>query len=589
MNAKSQPPTLFEVLGVPPSANKQRIRRAYLDLSLRFHPNSIGAESDDTRQAAEEFFKTIKDAYDILSDSHLHACYLENMRFGSSAALVAVERARQGRAVNKRVDALQFYADALNLFPNLTQGSDPLAGDLPTGNATETHGPNLTRGLFAHPYARPQVPPSTSSRSPQYPLRPPMQQPGQQKQMQGELLLGVTLSSTGFYVYVYLGPGQFVRGPDRPTLFLAVSDGARLVRGMENRKIYEVLAVLLEEARQPWAVQTQGFGSMVPERATPGIYREGEASTNIASTNTTPSSWNQAAMSAGRHVAYPSTGGVNSTHPMPLNLQMGSLPNCPPSTGYGYNTNGGSGSLPRVPPLWETLSVKELIEMHGKDVWEFFPLEARRKFFNFAMRFYIPRERPHAAQPRSPPEFRGLPHHVFDAYVVMFFRYLKIVNDIETNIAQSEGGLERFPTHFPDGTAIDDYLMGEGMNFMRRYGQLYLIRLTIERLSTSDPTYLASVSQRITAQTRRTPPIWKEDPTWTWTETDDLKLLCSLEENGLGELVESSALVAGDSLRWPPSSIENPKFQSFIYARLQWLMNGLVGVSRVARGAVNRT
>ncbi|KAF4750950.1 hypothetical protein FOZ62_014602, partial [Perkinsus olseni] len=186
--------------------------------------------------------------------------------------------------------------------------------------------------------------------------------------------------------------------------------------------------------------------------------------------------------------------------------------------------------------------------MHGKAVWEFFPLEARRKFFNFAMRFYIPRERPHAAQPRSPPEFRGLPHHVFDAYVVMFFRYLKIVNDIETNIAQNEGGLERFPTHFPDGTAIDDYLMGEGMNFMRRYGQLYLIRLTIERLSTSDPTYLASVSQRITAQTRRMPPIWKEDPTWTWTETDDLKLLCSLEENGLGELVESSALVAGDSL-----------------------------------------
>lgn len=74
----------------------------------------------------------------------------------------------------------------------------------------------------------------------------------------------------------------------------------------------------------------------------------------------------------------------------------------------------------------ENIALMSCGKLFFREVWEFFPLEARRKFFNFAMRFYIPREQPHAAQLRSPPEFRGLSHHVFDAYVVMFFRYLKV-------------------------------------------------------------------------------------------------------------------------------------------------------------------
>ncbi|EER00596.1 conserved hypothetical protein [Perkinsus marinus ATCC 50983] len=335
MDAKlQQPPTLFEVLGVPPSANDARIRRAYLDLSLRFHPNSTtGAASPKAGQACGEFFKTIKNAYDILSDPALHSCYLENMRFGSSAALVAVERLRQGRAVNRRADTLQLYADALNLFPNLSKNSDPPTGESLPGNLEVDSRPsNSMRGSYAHPYARARPSPGSSSFNllPQYPLGTQQAASNQapHKPIQGELLLGVTLSTTGFYVYVYLGPGQFVRGPDRPTLLLAVNDGARLVKGMESHKIYEVLAALLEEARQPWSVQTQGSPSMLPlGRVMPSNFREGEALSrhlqngipqresplNVATSEPNREAWNQAAMNAGRPMVYPSPGGVRRT------------------------------------------------------------------------------------------------------------------------------------------------------------------------------------------------------------------------------------------------------------------------------------
>ncbi|KAF4667938.1 hypothetical protein FOL47_003331 [Perkinsus chesapeaki] len=621
MNAKTQPPTLFEVLGVPPSADKERIRSAYLSLSLRFHPSTVNTESKELRKASEEFFKTIKEAYDILSCPTLHACYLENMRFGSSAALVAVERLRQGQAEAKRTDVLQLYADGGILPPGLSRTSDTLSADSPAARKTVTNNdfvnPNpppppqraTSSNILTHPYARPQ-PPNPSPRAEPIPAMSSTTAPiSQHKQMQGELLVGVTLSSSGFYVYVYLGNGQFIRGPDRPTLFLAVSDGARLVRGMENHKIYEVLAVLLEEARQPWSVQAQAASGGRPADGG-GVSRETGGATGFQALGE-PSRTSDPALYITRSTAVLDSQGVPRQLQQSMNqVNMGRFGQAsrnssgygaqvglPPTFGsgqpsFGFNSNGSGAprSPTRIPNIWETLSVKELVELHGRSVWEFFPLDARRRFFAFAMRFYIPRERPHATQPRSPPEFRGLPRHIFDAYVVMFFRYLKIVNDIESRMSQGEESLERFPTHFPDGTPLDNYLIGEGMNFMRRYGQLYLIRLTIERLSTSDPSYLSSVSQRITAQTGRAPPTWREDPTWTWTETDDLKLLCSLEDHGLGELMESSALVAADSLRWPPTSIENPKFQSFIYSRLQWFLNGLIGVSRVTQsGGGNRS
>ena len=53
----------YEVIGVDPSASASQIRKAYLKLSLKFHPDKNGG-----RLEAEQAFMDIQDAYEIIGD-----------------------------------------------------------------------------------------------------------------------------------------------------------------------------------------------------------------------------------------------------------------------------------------------------------------------------------------------------------------------------------------------------------------------------------------------------------------------------------------------------------------------------------------
>jgi curved DNA-binding protein len=55
----------YETLGVPRSAGEEDIKRAYRKLALKWHPDRHKA---DTRQQAEDRFKRISEAYEVLSD-----------------------------------------------------------------------------------------------------------------------------------------------------------------------------------------------------------------------------------------------------------------------------------------------------------------------------------------------------------------------------------------------------------------------------------------------------------------------------------------------------------------------------------------
>src|SRR5512144_3432712 len=68
----------YEVLGVSRTCDDDELKRAYRRLALKYHPD----KNPDTRSEAEERFKEVNQAYQILSDPQRRAQY---DRFGHAA------------------------------------------------------------------------------------------------------------------------------------------------------------------------------------------------------------------------------------------------------------------------------------------------------------------------------------------------------------------------------------------------------------------------------------------------------------------------------------------------------------------------
>ncbi len=77
-NLMAQKPDLYEMLGVPRDASQEQIRKAYLKLAHKYHPDKTGGDKE-----AEEKLKQINAAYDILKTPEKRAQY---DRFGSTDA-----------------------------------------------------------------------------------------------------------------------------------------------------------------------------------------------------------------------------------------------------------------------------------------------------------------------------------------------------------------------------------------------------------------------------------------------------------------------------------------------------------------------
>src|ERR1700736_1641746 len=60
----------YDVLGVPRTASADEIKKAHRKLALKYHPDRNKNNKD-----AEERFKEIQEAYDVLSDSSKRANY----------------------------------------------------------------------------------------------------------------------------------------------------------------------------------------------------------------------------------------------------------------------------------------------------------------------------------------------------------------------------------------------------------------------------------------------------------------------------------------------------------------------------------
>jgi len=89
---RTMPRDYYEILGVPRSASKDDIKRAFRQLARQYHPDVSNAPD------AEERFKEINEAYQVLSDDQRRATYdrfghagLEGMPSGFSGGIPSME------------------------------------------------------------------------------------------------------------------------------------------------------------------------------------------------------------------------------------------------------------------------------------------------------------------------------------------------------------------------------------------------------------------------------------------------------------------------------------------------------------------
>lgn len=85
--------SLYEVLGVPPNASDEEIRRAYKNLARKFHP-----DLNPNNPQAEMMFKAAGRAFEVLGDPDKRAAYDERLR--ADASVGAPARPARGRRVD---------------------------------------------------------------------------------------------------------------------------------------------------------------------------------------------------------------------------------------------------------------------------------------------------------------------------------------------------------------------------------------------------------------------------------------------------------------------------------------------------------
>ena len=86
----------YEVLGVDRNAEGEEIKKAYRKLALKFHP-----DRNPNDKSAEEKFKELGEAYEILNDPQSRAAY---DRFGHAAFGPARPPARRRRLPRSQRD-----------------------------------------------------------------------------------------------------------------------------------------------------------------------------------------------------------------------------------------------------------------------------------------------------------------------------------------------------------------------------------------------------------------------------------------------------------------------------------------------------
>jgi len=79
LHKRSKRKDLYAVLGVPQDADENQIKSAYRKCALKYHPDKQANKSEEEKKEAETIFKSIGEAYEILSDPQKKARYDEGV------------------------------------------------------------------------------------------------------------------------------------------------------------------------------------------------------------------------------------------------------------------------------------------------------------------------------------------------------------------------------------------------------------------------------------------------------------------------------------------------------------------------------
>ena len=111
----------YEVLGVAKGASDEDIKKSYRKLAMKYHPDR---NSGDKVKEAEEKFKEVKEAYELLSDPKKRAAYNQYGHAGLDASF----QAASGQGGKRKQTREQTFAD---IFKDLNpEAEQPRWGDL---------------------------------------------------------------------------------------------------------------------------------------------------------------------------------------------------------------------------------------------------------------------------------------------------------------------------------------------------------------------------------------------------------------------------------------------------------------------------
>jgi tetratricopeptide (TPR) repeat protein len=85
----------FARLGIPDTAGKDEVKRAFLAIARQFHPDRFASPAlRDLAEVVKDFFTAVNEAYDTLADDRRRAEYLATRKVGAGATREQVEAAR---------------------------------------------------------------------------------------------------------------------------------------------------------------------------------------------------------------------------------------------------------------------------------------------------------------------------------------------------------------------------------------------------------------------------------------------------------------------------------------------------------------
>ena len=85
-------PDYYSILGVDKKASAEEIKKAFRKLAVKYHPDKTAGD-----KAAEDKFKQVNEAYDVLSDAEKRKKYDalgENWKYYDQAQAAGLERRR---------------------------------------------------------------------------------------------------------------------------------------------------------------------------------------------------------------------------------------------------------------------------------------------------------------------------------------------------------------------------------------------------------------------------------------------------------------------------------------------------------------